>query len=108
MLTPTHMESRFYQLWLPIQRYVIWLFFPLMRAQWISFGVWKGTTVEKAAILAHQVALISLISWISPLGILGAVTLWLGANAIAGFLLASFFLFGHSGMEIVEKEKHPR
>jgi fatty acid desaturase len=94
-----------YVAWLKAQRFLIWPFFPILRLQWIYFGLTDGTNKERALIIAHHGAIFGLASLASSSGPLSILAMWLGANAIAGTILTSFFLFGHSGMHVRETDE---
>jgi fatty acid desaturase len=102
LLTDKQKKSALYRTWLRAQRFTIWAFFPILRMQWVWHSLRHGKNSERALIALHHAALLAVASWISPSGLEGALVLLFGANAIAGSLLASFFLFGHSGMHVRE------
>lgn len=99
-------SSPTYVAWLRAQRFLIWPFFPILRLQWIYFGLTRGTSKERALIIAHHGLFIGLASLASTTGLVSILALWLGANAVAGTLLSSFFLFGHSGMHVRENNEN--
>lgn len=94
------------RLWLRVQRFALWPLMPILRLQWIWHSLRKGSRAERVLIGMHLAILGCALARISPHGAAGAAAAVLGANALSGAMLCSFFLFGHSGM-LVRDEAEP-